>query len=163
MLVDPALRVCLAELDQFLGEFAGEEQVAQELAVHRVGAGVEDLSQQPQIARTGFPGSPVVLAVYASGDLADRQGVLGRDEDVRHGLDRFRQPARLLLARSGTAVARASVGGREPGSDQRVGVGERADVLGERVAERGVQQVRRPDVEVGLAVGGWQCGSGRRN
>ena len=30
-----------------VGEFAGEEDVAQELAVHRVGAAVENLSQQP--------------------------------------------------------------------------------------------------------------------
>ena len=72
MLVDPALRVGLAELDRFLGEFAGEEQVAHELAVDGVGAAVEDLSEQPQIARAGFPGAPVVLAVDALGDLADR-------------------------------------------------------------------------------------------
>ena len=111
MLLDPALRVGLAELDQFLGEFAGEEQVAQELAVHRVGAGVADLSQQPQIARARFPGAPVVLAVDAPGDLADSRGVLARDKDIGRGLDRLLQTAGLLVARSGTAVARASVGG----------------------------------------------------
>jgi len=55
VLVDPGPRVSLAELDQFLGEFAGEEHVAQKLAVHRVGTAVEDLSQQPQIPRSGFP------------------------------------------------------------------------------------------------------------
>ena len=72
MLVDPALRVGLAELDQFLGEFAGEEQVAQELTVDGVGTAVEDLPHQPQIARAGLPEAPVVLAVDAPGDLADR-------------------------------------------------------------------------------------------
>ena len=57
----------------------------QELAVHRVGAGVEDLPQQPQIARAGVPGAPVVLAVDAAGDRADRQGIFRRDEDVPAG------------------------------------------------------------------------------
>src|SRR5450755_1303391 len=81
MLVEPALRVGVAERDQLFGEFAGEEHVAEQLAVHRVGAGVEDLSQQPEVARAWLPGTAVVLAVHAAGDLADRRGVLRCDED----------------------------------------------------------------------------------
>ena len=72
MLVDPALGVGLAELNEFFGEFAGEEHVAQKLAMHGVGAGVKDLAQQPQVACTGLPGALVVLEVDVVGDLADR-------------------------------------------------------------------------------------------
>src|ERR1700687_1307869 len=99
MLVDPATSVDLAEPDQFLSELAGEEHVAQKFPVHGTSTSVNDLSQQPQIAPTGVPGAPVMLAVDALGDLADRGGILGRDEDVGHGLDRL-QTAGLLLARS---------------------------------------------------------------
>ena len=74
-------------------------------------------------------------------------------------MDRFLQPAGLLLARS-EAVARTSmrpqklpIGGGTPGRDQRVCVRQRADVLGQRVAQRGMQQVRGPDIEVGLVLG----------
>ena len=159
MLVDPPLCVGLAELDQFLGELAGEEHVAQKLAVHRVGTAVHDLSQQPQIPRTGPPGATIVLAVDAAGDLADRGGVLGRDEDVGHRVDRLVQATGLRVVRS-EAGARTSILGGDPGRDQRVSVGQRADVLGQRVTQRGVQQVRGPDVEVGLVVGRWRAARG---
>jgi hypothetical protein len=57
-----------------------------DLAIDAIGgAGVEDLSQQPQIALAGVPGAPVVLAVDAAGDRADRQGIFRRDEDAPAG------------------------------------------------------------------------------
>ena len=148
MLVDPALRVGLAELDERIGELAGEEHVAQELAVHGVAAAVEDLSQQPQKKKKKKGGGGG--RVDALGDLADRRGVLGRDEDVGQGLDRLSRAVRLRVAR-GMAGAGPSVRAGE--RDERVGVGQRADVLGERIAERGVQQVCGSDVEVRRVVG----------
>ena len=116
--------------------------------MHGVGTSVENLSQQPQIARIGVPGVAVVLAVDALGDHADRRRVLGRDENVGHGCDGLIHPAGLVAA-----VARTSVGGNQPRADQRVGVGQRPDVLGQRVAQRSVQQVRSSDIEVGLVLG----------
>jgi hypothetical protein len=105
-----------------------------------------------------------MLAVDAPGDLADRRGVLGRDEDVRHGPDRRIDTAglRLALLACSEPVARISILGGKLGCDQRVSVGQRTDVLGQRVAQRGVQQVRGPDVEVRLAVRAAPFGSQRR-
>ena len=55
---------------------------------------------------SAFQASPVVLAVDALGDLADRGGVLGRDEDVGHRV-RPAHPVRLRRA----WLAAASIAG----------------------------------------------------
>ena len=43
--VEPALGVGAAQLDQGVGELRGEEQVAEQFAAVRVGAGVEQLAE----------------------------------------------------------------------------------------------------------------------
>ena len=79
-----ASRVGAAALDQRARELGREEEVAQQLAVQRVGARVEQPAEERELRRAVRLQQPAVVAAEdVAGDLADRVALRRRDEDVR--------------------------------------------------------------------------------
>ena len=83
-LLQPRLASCASTLDEGVGELGREEQVAQQLAVQRVGARVHQPAEERELRRAvGVQEAAVVAAEDVAGDPADRVALGRRDEDVR--------------------------------------------------------------------------------
>ena len=83
-LLQPRLRVLAPALDQCAGELRREEQVAQQLAVQRVGVRVDEAAEERELRRAvRVQQAAVVAAEDVARDLADRVALGRRDEDVR--------------------------------------------------------------------------------
>ena len=61
--LEPALAIAPAERDQLIEELAGEEQVAEQLAVDRAALGVDDPAQQRRVGAAHEAGDAGVVAL----------------------------------------------------------------------------------------------------
>jgi hypothetical protein len=80
--LEPALAIAPAERDQLIEELAGEEQVAEQLAVDRAALGVDDPAQQRRVGAAHEAGDAGVVALLdIAREVSDLQAIARRDDE----------------------------------------------------------------------------------